>query len=255
MKNGFFEAFGEIDEKYINEAANTGYEECYAEEIKPIGVRKRIYPAVIKYAACAAVIGIAVFAVSSATGFGGISLTPNSSGVSDYETEAAYSEAVTLPQYQYEIVCTSVGENTPNSPTQEEKAARNAAREDWNSRILVSPTDSELPDYYTTKFGGWAAMVLPVPKRRSEVRAISEGEVVFSGYCEANLYHDEIEHYVVIKHNDYVYTAYSGIDTNLSLHVGDIVEAGQCVGYANLKWIDDKPAFSFYIGESNFADK
>ena len=89
MKNGFFEAFGEIDEKYINEAANTGYEECYAEEIKPIGVRKRIYPAVIKYAACAAVIGIAVFAVSSATGFGGISLTPNSSGVSDYETEAA----------------------------------------------------------------------------------------------------------------------------------------------------------------------
>lgn len=264
MKNVFFEAFDEIDEKYINEAANTGYEESYAEEIKPTGLRRRIYPVVIKYAACAAVIGVAVFAVFSATGFGKVGFTPNSSGVSDFETEEDHSEAVTLPQYQDATDYIFVDENPPQSLTEEDMAARDKAREDWDSRILVSPTDSELPDYYTEyttdfyarKFTGWAGMVLPAPEMGSEVKVISDGEVVFAGILkEANVYHDKNEYLVVIKHNDYVYTGYSRISPNTSLKVGDIVEAGQCVGYAKLKWIHDQPAFCFEIGESNFADK
>ena len=262
MKNDFFEAFDEIDEKYINEAANMGYEVSYAEEIKPTGLRKRIYPIVIKYAACAAVVGAAVFAVTSAAGFGEAGLTPNSPGVSDFETEETYSEAVTLAPYQYETDHTLVEVDPPQTLSEEENEAREAACKDWDSRILVSPSDSELPDYYTEyttnfyarKFTGWAGMVLPAPEMGSEVKAISDGEVVFAGIANKDdIYHDKNEYFVVIKHNDYVYTGYRGIDPNTSLNVGDIVEAGQCVGYANLEWIDDKPAFIFDIGESDFG--
>lgn len=285
MKNDFFEAFNEIDEKYINEAANSGYEVSYAEEIKPVGFRKRIYPVAIKYAACAAVIGAAVFAVSSAAGFGRVGLTPNSPGTADFETEEVYFKAVTLAQSQdeteeadtetataaqeqSETVYTSAGEDMPpeeNGLSQEEtESAREAAQKDWASRTLVSPTDSELPDYYTEytsafyarKFTGWAGMVLPAPGKGSEVKAISYGEVVYAGFLEANMYHAKDEYFVVIKHNDYVYTGYSGIDPNPSLKAGDTVEAGQCVGYANLLWElweDGRYAFSYNIGDSNFA--
>lgn len=260
MKNDFFEAFDEIDEKYINEAAHTGYEVSYAEEIKPVGLRKRIYPIVIKYAACAAVIGAAVFAVSSAAGFGRVGLTPNSSGVSDFKTEEVYSEAVTLPQYQDETVYTSVGEDMPleeNAHSQEEiEAAREAARKDWESRDFVRPTDdaeAELEELFTTKFGGWAGQIIPVLDKGSKVKAISYGEVVYAGFLEANMYHARDEYFVVIKHNDYVYTGYSGIDPEPSLKVGDKIEAGQCVGYANFLWENGRYSFSYNIGESNFA--
>lgn len=315
MKNEFFEAFDEIDEKYISEAANAGYEESYAEEFRPTGSRKKICPAfMIKFAACTAAVGAAVFVFSAAAGIGKNDLAPKSSNGMSGGSDEFYAETDNAGGEQSEAVNTSSNENvltegdelsqdisteTDNAdgersealltsysdevPTEENgntsdigadkgnadtppnadglseeerEAAREAARMDWESREYVRPTDddeAELEDELTTKFGGWAGLIIPVLNKGSAVRAISYGEVVYAGFHEANMYHYFDGYFVVIKHNDYVYTGYSCIDPNPSLKVGDKVEAGQCVGYANLLWEDGRYSFSYIIGESNFA--
>lgn len=249
MKDNFFKTFGEIDEKYINEAANTCCEESFAEEIKSTGLRKRIYTLVIKYAACAAVIGAAVFAVSSAAGFGKDDLTPNSTGVSDYDTEISSAQTEAVIQDEAEVTTADFVIYTRCASPDDE--IREKAREDWYSRDLTSPTDSELPEYYDTKFGVWSSMFIPAPLG-SEVRAISYGEVVFLGRNDT-FSDDGIEkNIVMIKQNDYFYTTYIGINPETSLQVGDNVEAGQTVGYADLNYDDVGCGFALDMREWNF---
>ncbi|MDE6579185.1 MAG: M23 family metallopeptidase [Ruminiclostridium sp.] len=259
MKNDFFKAFNEIGEKYISEAANASYEESFVEEIRPVSAVKRICPAVIKSAAYLVLTGAVVFAISSVVGFGKGSLTPSSTNVSDYETEGTVHETTAILQGATVEVYTSVSDDISHTDSEENLSAKEKAREDWNSRILASPTVSELPEYYeshvdafASRLTGWSGIFIPAPGG-SEVRAISEGEVVFADYQDSNIYHSKYEYYVVIKHNDYVYTGYSGIYPEVSLKVGDTVNAGQCIGYANFD-LGDKYGFCMNIGATNFAE-
>lgn len=247
MKDDFFKAFNEIGEKYISEAANTSCEESFAEEFRPVSAGKRMRPAVIKSAAYLVLTGAAVFAISSVIGFGKGSLTPSSTDVSDYEAAAVYTSY------------TDVSDDISHTVSEEDILAREKAREDWQSRILANPTDSELPEDYeiyvddfTSRLTGWAGIFIPAPVD-SEVMAISEGEVVYAGYNHSNMYHSRYEYYVVIKHNDYVYTDYSGIYPEALLKVGDTVDAGQCIGYANYEF-GDEYGFCIRIGATNFAE-
>lgn len=258
MKDNFFKAFNEIGEKYISEAANASGEESFAEEIRPVSARKRMYPVVIRSAAYLVLTGAVVFAVSSFAGFGRESLTPSSTNVSGYETEGTVYETTAIPQGAAAAVYTSA-DDISHTLSEESLLAKEKAREDWTSRILASPTVSELPEYYeshvdafASRLTGWSGMFIPAPDG-SEVRAISEGEVVFADYHEANIYHSNNEYYVVLKHNDYVYTAYSGIYPEASLKVGDTVNAGQCIGYANFDF-GDRSGFCMNIGTTNFAE-
>lgn len=248
MKDNFFKTFGEIDEKYINEAANACCEESFAEEIKSTGLRKRIYTVVIKYTACAAVIGAAVFAVSSAAEFGKDDLTPNSTGVSDHDTEIFSAQTEAVIQDEAEVTTADFVIYTRCASPDDE--IREKAREDWNNRTLTEPTDSELPEYYNNQFGGNSSMFIPAPEG-SEVKAISDGEIVFVGYLEADDEHAINGNHVLVKHNDYVYTGYCGIDPEPSLQAGDTVEAGQVIGYADFDFDMQGYGFILEIRESN----
>lgn len=83
MKKDFMEIFGEIDEKYLMEAANTDCEEYGAEEIRSVNTKKRLVPSVVKYAACLALVGAAAFTAYKLSA-GSANPLPNAPLSSDY---------------------------------------------------------------------------------------------------------------------------------------------------------------------------
>lgn len=269
MKNNFFEVFNEIDEKYIGEAANSGCEDCRPEEMGPVRSGRRLFPAIVKYAACFVLVVAAAFAAYKAAGSGNggsLLITPLASDYITENTEEAAETEEPEDAAETENTAEETSDFTQDFASQstdsEEEAKKEADRKDWQSRTLASPADAELPEYYypevkafSGRMSGWASMVIPAPQG-SAVRAISYGEVVFADYQQANAYHAHNEYIVVIKHNDHGYSAYSTIAPETTLQAGDTVEAGQRIGYVDYRLFDGdgEYGFVFYVGATNFAE-
>lgn len=240
MKKDFMEIFGEIDEKYLMEAANTDCEEYGAEEIRSVNTKKRLIPSVVKYAACFVLVGAAAFTAYKLSA-GSANPLPNAPLSSDYisqDTEEAEGTEKTEEADETENTVEETADLTQDFASQttdaEEEAKKEADLDEWRSRTLVSPADIELPEYYSPYASGWNSMLIYADKG-TEVKAISYGEVVFAGYKEPDPLEGRVDgnagYRVVIKHNDHVYTEYGFLSSDLLVETGDTVEAGQPLGY------------------------
>lgn len=241
MKKDFMEIFGEIDEKYLMEAANTDCEEYGAEEIRSVNTKKRLVPSVVKYAACFVLVGAAAFTAYKLSA-GSANPLPNAPLSSDYisqDTEEAEGTEKTEEADETENTVEETADFTQDFASQttdaEEEAKKEADLNEWRSRTLVSPADVELPEYYSPYTSGWSCMLIYADEG-AEVKAISYGEVVFAGYKEPDPLEGtdnncDVGYRVVIKHNDHVYTEYSFLSSDLLVETGDTVEAGQPLGY------------------------
>lgn len=289
--NKFFELFNDIDSKFIHEAEEKVYEESTAEAVTTQLVPKRkIYPAVLKTAACLAAVGVAAGGFI-AIGHGTPSmLSPNSFGelvpeasdtsdISDTTEPPAESssdngdipgdssditDAPETSPYNTDISQdTTISESAPAAETAdptlkeyggaetgylEEETQREAAVKEWNSREFASPV-GELPisEGYSANVDwvkvGFKSLFIPVENPNTEVRAVSDGEIVYIGYIDPHNSCSSGGNVVLIKHNDYVYTDYCGIVENESLKVGDMVTAGQVIGH-----VDDSIVYFFDSG-------
>lgn len=260
MKNNFFEVFNEIDEKYIGEAANSVCEECRPEEIGPIPSGRRLFPSVVKYAACLALAGTAVFAAYK-LGAGSVDPLLSTPLSSDEITEAA-EESTDISQ---ENIAAEIIEFTEDSVLEcidpadpEQQAKKEADLNEWRSRTLVSPADIELPEYYSP-YASCRNSMLIYADEGTEVKAISYGEVVFAGYKETDSLDGrdvsgDAGYRVVIKHNNHVYTAYSLLSSDLLVKTGDTVEAGQPLGYVRGYFGSNEYAFGMEVASFDLSD-
>lgn len=275
--NKFFELFNDIDSKFIHEAEDRGYEESTAEAVTPQLLPKRkIYPAMLKTAACLAAVGVAAggfIAIGHGTpdmlspnSFGQI--VPEASDTSDISdtTEPPAKDSSnngditgdssditdapeTSPDNTDISQDTAVSESAPAAetadPTLKEYGVaetgspeREAAVKEWNSREFASPiSEPTLPEGYSA-IVDWdnacfKSLFIPVENPDTEVRAVSDGEIVFIGYIDTHRSLSTGGNTVLIKHNDYVYTNYCEIVTSENLKVGDKVTAGQVIGHVD----------------------
>lgn len=256
MKKDFMEIFGEIDERYLMEAANTDCEEYGAEKIRPVNSKKRLFPSVVKYAACFALVGAAAFTAYK-LGMGSTNPLPSTPLSSDEITEAA-EESTDISQENIAAEITEFTEDPALESTDpadpEQQAKKEADLNEWRSRTLVNPVDCELPEYYSPYYGGesgWHSMLIYTDER-AEVKAISYGEVAFAGYKEPDPLegNGETGYCVVIKHNDHVYIEYGCLSPDILVKTGDTVEAGQPLGYAG-DFGDMRYGFGMDVGGSN----
>lgn len=259
MKKDFMEIFGEIDEKYLMEAANTDCEECSPQEVKPVNSRRRLVPSVVKYAACFALVGAAAFTAYKLS-MGSTNPLPSAPLSSDEITEAA-EESTDISQENIAAEITEFTEDPALESTDpadpEQQAKKEADLNEWRSRTLVSPADIELPEYYSPYTSSWSSMLIYADEG-TEVKAISYGEVAFAGYKEPDSLegrdvNGDAGYRVVIKHNDHVYTAYSFLSSDLLVKTGDTVEAGQPLGYVCGYFGSNEYAFSMEVASFDLS--
>lgn len=282
--NKFFELFNDIDSKFIHEAQEKTYEESTAEAMTPQPAPKRkIYPTVLKTAACLAAVGIAAGGlITLGHGTPNI-LSPNGSGQfapeasetsdtsdaseptdetspdneditdgSSSDTPETSADAADAPQNS-DITETEPTAETAdptlneygggNTEDHEKEIQREQAVNEWNSREFVSPIgDLPLPDGYSANIdwnkAGYKSIFIPVEDKQAEIRAVSDGEIVYAGQAIYNVgYFDPNDNrhkrggrMVIIKHNDYVYTVYDAIEISKNIKAGDKVTKGQVIG-------------------------
>lgn len=249
--NKFFELFDDIDIKFIHEAEDKIYDEN-AETITPQLVsasaqKRKIYPAVLKTAACFAAVAVAagVF-ISIGKGTPGNMMSPNSEGqqipeVSDtadtsgtLEPSDNVSDTLAPPDETFDPTLNKYEEQENNDC----EADRKLAVEEWNSREFASPIgELPLPAGYSASVdwegAAFKSFLIPVEVSNAEIRAVSDGEVVYIGYIDTRNSLSTGGNVVLIKHNDYVYTNYCGLEEMEGLKVGDKVTAGQVIGYVD----------------------
>ena len=86
------------------------------------------------------------------------------------------------------------------------------------------------------------------------VHAAAAGLVTYAGYAVPGQRHYSYGLCVVIKHNDHFSTLYAHMDDlkyGLQVHSGDIVQAGQVIGYVGMTGWTTGPHLHFELRENN----
>ncbi len=86
------------------------------------------------------------------------------------------------------------------------------------------------------------------------IHAAAAGLVTYAGYAVPGQRHDSYGLCVVIKHNDHFSTLYAHMDDlkyGLQVHSGDVVQAGQVIGYVGLTGWTTGPHLHFEMRDNN----
>lgn len=269
--NGFFELFNDIDSKFIDEAAPNGTgdrEETYAEASVPqIAPKRKIYPAILKTAACLAVIGAAAGAlIVFGKGAPDSVLSPNSHDLSGgksaeisniFDTSAEITDIsviteppasdltetpiesldvtdIVFPALQTPSIQTDNESDTENP---DENAEKEAAIKEWNGLEHVTPLDDmSLSEEYSPIIDPngtdtpYFFLKSGVPN--DDVKAISDGEIIHIERNDGtNGYKFRTDNnHVIVKYNDYIYIDYRYVMAKEELKKGDRIAAGQVIG-------------------------
>lgn len=151
--NKFFELFNDIDSKFIHEAQEKNYEESTAEAVTPQPAPKRkIYPTVLKTAACLAAVGIAAGGlITLGHGTPNI-LSPNGSG--QFAPEASEPTDETSPDNE-DITDGSSSDTSEISDTPETSAdtADTPQSSDISETVPAAETTDPAPNEYENENG------------------------------------------------------------------------------------------------------
>ncbi len=177
--------------------------------------------------------------------------------VSDTVSEPSLSESsiseMSEPETDDSEVSDSVPDDTDGSSVTSEKtesAPVDADEEEQQPPETVkqylptanAPDDidyCDVNDFLPT--GDWGGSVIIETEPRSEVYAVSGGEVIFTDYEFGG------GHMIIIKHEDGLYGLYYHLDLNDGVLVkkGDIVEAGQLIGLTGNTGLTDKVCLGY----------
>lgn len=135
---------------------------------------------------------------------------------------------------------TAIPEESESAP---EDKTEEAAQPEEVKRYLPTanaPEDIDycsVDDFVQTDF--WGGNVVINTEMRSEVYAVSGGEVIFADYDLGNK--------IIIKYENGLYGMYDHLDFDGGMLVekGDIVEAGQLIGMTGISGVTSEPCLSY----------